>query len=52
MNDVKMIYLALDFCRYLGDNNRPTQMTESEKRLAHNAAQKLVQYLENREVQK
>ena len=52
MNDVKMIYLALDFCRYLGDNQRASGMTDAEKRLASNAAQKLVQYLDNREAQK
>ena len=47
MEDIKLIYLALDFCRYLSDNQRPTGMTDSEKRLADNAAQKLTQYLDN-----
>ena len=52
MDDIKLLYIALDFCRYLGDNERASGMTDAEKRLASNAAQKLVQYLENREDQK
>lgn len=52
MDDIKLLYMALDFCRYLGDNQRASGMTDAEKRLASNAAQKLVQYLDNREVQK
>ena len=47
MEDIKLIYLALDFCRYLSGNQRPTGMTDSEKRLADNAVQKLTQYLDN-----
>lgn len=45
MDDIKLLYLALDFCRYLADNQRATGMTDSEKRLADNAAQKLVTYI-------
>jgi hypothetical protein len=52
MDDIKLLYMALDFCRYLGDNQRASGMTDAEKRLASNAAQKLVQYLDNREAQK
>lgn len=47
MNDELLIHMALDFCRYLSDTKRSTGMTDDEKRLADNAAQKLAQYLNN-----